>query len=439
LRDAPAKSALRERERFIVRTSKPGLDRYSAGVPLAVLLIILLDVFNVFPVTYSPKWPLLIVFIIIVGFVRTQDPRSMLRRGFSRLKPKLSTEKLPLQQFGISAVGLALCIYLYVLPAQRSALRDYKNIDVIFVALGGMIGTIIALAFSLSIIPIQRAVETFTPSVARLYRKDKTSQRVFFFLGLFCLTSFVCSVDRAFFGIENWVLLPIGIVMAAVSLDLLRLHYRRVAQLLEPAEAIQRLLREVTGFIDQTQETIAREAALRWQLLSEDQKASASPRHIEAAFYGQSTAFVQYINIRSGELAEIATKAIARGEPFTAERSIQALTEIVRHYSTARRENLVIRAVPETLFSVCDSDLRSVVDPVYEILQDINRSAIALKAENVCIYVTRALAGVAIHNLALHSKEPTNRAAVLAWKPLGYLKGCVQEAQRAGLSNAAFQ
>ena len=50
-------------------TSRSGLDRYSAGVPLAVLLIIVLDVFNIFPVIYSPKWTLLIVFIIIVGFV----------------------------------------------------------------------------------------------------------------------------------------------------------------------------------------------------------------------------------------------------------------------------------------------------------------------------------------------------------------------------------
>src|SRR6202007_699006 len=119
-----------------------------------------------------------------------------------------------------------------------------------------------------------------------------------------------------------------------------------------------------------------------WQLLSEDQKARVPPRHLEAAFYGQSTAFVQYINIRSGELAEIATKAIARGEPFTAERSIQALAEVVRHYTTARRDNLVVHAVPETLFSVRDSDLRAIVDPVYEFLQDINRSAIAAKAEN---------------------------------------------------------
>jgi hypothetical protein len=61
-------------------------------------------------------------------------------------------------------------------PKAQEALRQFQNYPDVFVAAGGLIGTMLALVFSLSIIPLQRAVETFTASISRLYRTDAVAQ-----------------------------------------------------------------------------------------------------------------------------------------------------------------------------------------------------------------------------------------------------------------------
>ena len=58
-------------------------------------------------------------------------------------------------------------------------------------ALGAMIGTMIALVFTLSIIPIQRAVELLSPSVAAHYRRYWPLILIYVFLGISCVVSYL--------------------------------------------------------------------------------------------------------------------------------------------------------------------------------------------------------------------------------------------------------
>jgi hypothetical protein len=74
--------------------------------------------------------------------------------------------------YGIVSISGALLAGILMLPQAQEALRKFQNYHDVFVAAGGLIGTMLALVFSLSIIPVQRAVETFTASISRLYRED---------------------------------------------------------------------------------------------------------------------------------------------------------------------------------------------------------------------------------------------------------------------------
>ena len=97
------------------------------------------------------------------------------------------------KHFQITMIGCLLAALLY-LPKPQEAITRFENIDTVFVAAGGMIGTIIALIISLSILAVQRAAETFTPLISRLYREDRKTHRLFIILVILCVLSFVFSV-----------------------------------------------------------------------------------------------------------------------------------------------------------------------------------------------------------------------------------------------------
>lgn len=89
----------------------------------------------------------------------------------------------------ISIAGVVLGgILSFSIP--QKGLAGTENLTEIFIGAGALIGTMVALVLSLSIIPVQRAAEVFTPSIIRLFRQDRTTQFIFFTLGILCLLSF---------------------------------------------------------------------------------------------------------------------------------------------------------------------------------------------------------------------------------------------------------
>jgi hypothetical protein len=159
----------------------------------------------------------------------------------------------------ITLAGCVLAVLLY-LPAQQEALSRFSNIDTVFIAVGGMIGTIIALLFSLSIIAVQRAAETFTPYISRLYREDKRTQTLFVSLVSLCIASFIFSIEGVIGGVSQSKLFPLEVIFIGLTFDLSRLHYRRISQLMDTNEAIDLLFRELTTHIERINKHVKRVA-----------------------------------------------------------------------------------------------------------------------------------------------------------------------------------
>ena len=194
----------------------------------------------------------------------------------------------------------------------------------------------VALVLSLSIIPVQRAAEVFSPSINRLFRQDRTTRFIFVTLAVLCLLSFALPTTTGI--LDGRVLLFMQIVIIALTLDLLRWYHRHTVRLLEPQEPLNRLVRAIKKYIDQIQQTVSRQARLQWGTLTEEQKRNNSPEDFESALYLKVfSRHSDYINALTSELAEIALKAVARGETRTAEFVVFGLAEIACYYIGKRK------------------------------------------------------------------------------------------------------
>jgi hypothetical protein len=311
-----------------------------------------------------------------------------------------------------------------------------SHLDEVFLAAGSLIGTALALVFSLSVIAVQRAAEAFSPSITWLYRNDRGTQAVFLILAVFCILSFTMG---ALAGPCDPLLLPVPIILVAIAFDLLRWHYRHLAQLLLPREAVARLLRVIKGHIGRTQSTVAHVARIQLQSMPKVQRSQALEHIIQAQAYERSPNHPNLIRTWIGELAETTVKAVARGETHAARLTIDALYQVAGSYLLARKDNLR----PEHRgMLMMGSDADVVLLPVYEHLKDINRQAIAQESETTCIDVAHAFGRIASQIARLDSQSFAlplgGRRAPITWLPLRYLRESALAAQRHGFDDAAL-
>mgnify|MGYP001619385860 FL=1 len=339
--------------------------------------------------------------------------------------------------YSITILGILMASSLY-LPTAQQAITQFNNVDTLLIAIGGMLGTMIALVFTLSVIPIQRAVETFSPSVTWMYRNDRVTQFIYIVLALFCLLSFLLAIENVL-HVSKALLLPVGIAIVGASFDLLRWHYRRISQMLDPGEAIKRLTAEVENHISRTQQRLSRLAQIQWDMMTEEQKRERSKTQIESAYYLSLKDYNNQINRWTGELAEISYKAVGKNEIYTSEVAIAALVRIACHYLDTRKDNMIVYSSPDEYFLSSESDINGVLTPIYEHIKNINRSAVILKAETSCIHIVRALGRIASHTASLKSPAFREYSVPITNLPLGYLKECILSAQRNGLDDVVLQ
>src|SRR6266542_5817158 len=131
----------------------------------------------------------------------------------------------------------------------------------IFLAVGTLLGTMIVLAISLSVIPLQRAVSISTSLAVRLYRDDRVSARILAVLSLQAVASFGLALV-AMPTRTRQILLSLQLAEVALAFDLLRLHFRRIARLLDIGTAVADARREAERLIRRTARMVSRRARL---------------------------------------------------------------------------------------------------------------------------------------------------------------------------------
>lgn len=322
-------------------------------------------------------------------------------------------------------IFICLCISHNFFPSISNRINNYPNIDTLFIASGGMLSAIATLTISLAIIPIQRAIEIFSPTVRRNYINDIIIQGIIIGLGVFIFASFFL----LFIDVQNNWKLYVQIEIIAISLDLIRWHFRRISFLLEPYNAIKSLSKKICSLINKIQRKIA---------INSYNELKRKPRHewspellkqIELQYYkffeGE---YVSLLNYWIGELEDIVLRAIARSEKLTVKHGINSIIQIVCKFLDSRKANFQLYPVG---FMTFGSDLDNIINPAYEKLLNICRLAIHNKDEQSGIQVVQALSYIAIKTTEL--KGYNEYSTPLTGFPLGYLGKCAELSYKSDL------
>ena len=336
----------------------------------------------------------------------------------------------------VSLIGLVIAIFLS-LPRNQSFLAQVESADSIFLAIGGLIGTILALVLTLSIIPIQHAADNLTQSIIRLYREDRLSRYIFSILSIFCLVSFLMVFAKNA-GLNKTILLILEFLIVAFSLDLLRFYHRHIINLLETDKGINKLRDRIKQKISWCQKKISFLARVKCIFLTKEQKKGLTRSKIESILYANSSHMVYTFRVLADELAEITLKAVARNEVYRAQLAIFALSDVACHYVTIRKDNLIIYNESNS-FGVKGSDIDKLLTPIYEHYKDISRSAVAFRNETNSLHSIKALSQIAIHLTKLNTPAFGDYSAPLTYLPVGYIGTCIETAQRQGFEDVPLQ
>lgn len=314
--------------------------------------------------------------------------------------------------------------------------EEFTGLQTFFIATGGMIGTIIALVFSLSVLPIQRAAESFGPSITKSYVEDKVTKFISIMLGLLCLVSFGLGAGHAMLTNERvWV--AIELVVIGLALDIVRWHRRHISRLLQPQVAVKRLRNTAIKCIDRYGRIVRRLAERQLRLLDDQ---SVTVHDVERELWrSKASPNVIVHQLFLNEIAEGASKAIGRGEVLGAKASIYSIKLIACCYLEARRDNLSLFRTSDGLLGAWDSDISAVLNPVYEHLRRVFVVGATQKNEVNCADVLSALGDIAVKVANLTSSGRSDLTGALTYMPMGYLAELTKEAQRGGLDEVALK
>lgn len=339
--------------------------------------------------------------------------------------------------FGISLCGTFAAGILVVIPQIRSAVDAQPIPRDILTQLGVIYGTILALVLTLSMIPVQRAGEVWSRSIVHLYRRDRVAQATFIVLGIFCVMSFLVAIPGVFEMPASFALAGFLLILGT-SFDLLRYYHNHVCQLLDPNYATRLALKKGRQTIDMIASSVTNDARLRHRLLTPEQKKQTSVENIESVIYQAISDHQNTVAYWINDIAEIAEKAVNRGEKALARTAISSISELTNYYLSARKQNLIVYPSLETLFTM-ESDVKLVTGRTYEALKDISQNAVTQGDEATALRVSEAYRDIAIHTANLSARAFREHTAPLTNAPIYYALTCIEYAENKGLKEVPFQ
>lgn len=357
------------------------------------------------------------------------------------LRLALTAPRIP-SRVGRAAITLfatlvAACVML--VPPIRAAADQFEPVETVLVGLGATYGTILALALTLSLTPIQRAGEAWSVSILRLYRRDRVTHATFVSLGVLCVTSFA-------FAVRGPDIVPVSFILAAslallgLGLDLLRGYHAHVCRLLDPQHAVAVGLKEAKHAQDRLNRVVRRNSWLRHHRPFMKRKPASSRELLESTIYlkfvpGYPGILVQPFD----DLAEMALRALARGEKPLARAAIDAIAELTNHYLSCRKRNLMLYRGAKGATVANTSDVDHVTHPAYRLLRQISRAAVKAEDETTALRVLYAFRSITVHTAKLSALAFSPNTAPLSGVPLQYAFDCLDFARSRGLGEVSYQ
>lgn len=153
---------------------------------------------------------------------------------------------------------------------------------------------------------------------------------------------------------------------------------------------------------------------------------------LKSNLYGRSAIIANIVN-QIHEVSEISKKAIKRGESYLARITIKFLSRIAIYYLKKREKNLTLTLQDVNVFG-CDAD--NLLGPVYEELLNINRTATKNDCEEISQAVIEEFGNIAVFIGLLKCETFKKYNSPISWKPISYLKLCIDDASKFSMREA---
>ena len=346
--------------------------------------------------------------------------------------------RLNLGRATMTFVALVIAASIVLIPSVRFVANEFETLETVLTALGATYGTVLALVLTLSIIPVQRAGEAWSASILRLYRRDLGTYFTFVWLGVCCVGSFLLSVR----GVADWpvsFVLTASLVVLGISLDVLRWYHGHVCRLLDPEHAVAVGLKKAKSTVDKLNRHVRRSARVHRRRPFTNEKPSISRELLESNLYLRISKYPDAIVGPIDDLAEMARRAIARGERPLARAAVGSIAELTNHYLSGRRENLRVRPEDDLGILRSSSDVDLVTGQTYDRLREISRAAVNASDEATAIDVSGAFKSIAVHTANLQAPAFAPDSAPLSEAPLTHAFDCIKFAQSKGLDEVGLR
>lgn len=318
-------------------------------------------------------------------------------------------------------IGTGVVFYLFKFKLSYIDSLSSHDLEAAFVAIGGVLGTIIALVFSLSIIPIQRAIENSSSFMADWYVKDKTTWTIFIILSVLTIGSFIFGVIEDKNGTA--ILFCSMILEVCLAFDLLRWYYRHICELLSLKPGIKNISNSLDSFIRRSEKM----AKITGNLANQP----------PAIFYLNSSEHFHIINTLISEINDTALKAVSRKDIELVKVCVEEITEFSVNYLKIRKDNLVFFP-DEEHFLLSESDINKSLGHIYECLSDLVKYAIEEKNDRTVRLVLRGLSRIAKTTIEIRHPGRSFEAP-LTFGPIYRINAIVQNSLLVGNRDIALE
>lgn len=323
--------------------------------------------------------------------------------------------------FTIICLGI-ICYFDFSIYVQKF---DFTNV---LLAIATIFATILALVFTLSLIPIQNAAQMWSFSILKIYKKDKQTFWTFFIFGLFTLFFIVLTIFEK--KISDFLLFSFIVLSFSVILDVLRGYHAHVVSLFDPESILNKIKLQAFETIDYLDTTAKKVAKYNYLLLDKDKKIDI--KILEGKAYKTLPNYPQAINYWLRDLGEVYQKSISRNDLAVSKQSVLTMQEVMKYYVEKRKGNIYFYTVMTGLLPIQEADIdREVIEPFYELLIDLFEVSIKQSSENSALEIIEIYKNIAIYLTNINPK--------LSSKSINYAMECIKHSQSANSIEIPFQ
>jgi len=244
-----------------------------------------------------------------------------------------------------------------------------------FITAAAMIGSVLAIVFSLKTLIMQNAADNSSAGFYRTLGKDKRQDLVFFIL-LFSVIFFVISsltaASHAFLFLHtNYdllrILFPLSIFIIGLDLYLVFLLYEMLFKKIDPFSAIALIQKSSIEYLEEIRKRAQQFANL--MMLHPKTDKETKPEEMLATVFQSFRTDLQYISYRLSYLFDYHDKVLARNDRTASLSILDVIASILEKYFSIRKDSSIL--LPSGFFFVSSSDSQDFLTPHLERLVSV--------------------------------------------------------------------